>query len=217
MTYHTQDNFRDAFALSEGAFEGLRTYHSLLIKWQKAINLVSNKTLDEAWHRHFADSAQVAELIPSEAGKKVYADLGCGGGFPGLVVAMMRPELIVHMVESDERKGQFMRSVIREAGVENAQVHTQRIEDVAEVFTPDYVSARALAPLPRLLAYCGAWIEARGGVRFYFLKGEQAEDEIQAARESFDFTLTTTPSLTDKRAQILMLENVFAKDSGAGF
>jgi len=208
MIDYTQDNIQRAFALSDAAFEGLKIYHNLLIKWQKAINLVSNNTLDEAWHRHFADSAQLSRLIPVEDGVRGYADLGCGGGFPGLVIAMMRPELEVHLVESDERKGQFMRTVIREAGVKNVTVHTERIENVAGDFIPDYISARALASLSKLLDYCQPWIDANPDLRFYFLKGEQAVDEIDEAHKFYDFSIKTTPSVTDERAQILLMERV---------
>ena len=235
MTQYTQDNIREVFAISDEAFRGLEAYYALLVKWQKAINLVSNNTLSEAWHRHFADSAQVARLIVHENkeecilhnasreevgglfddkggvlqyNKKVYADLGCGAGFPGLVIAMMRPELDVHLVESDERKGQFMRTVIREAGVKNATVHTQRIEDMTDEFTPDLVSARALASLSKLLGYCQPWIEANADLQFYFLKGERASEELEEARGAYDFSVKITPSVTEAQAQILLLSSV---------
>ena len=205
MNHYTQDNIQQHFALSDEAFEGLIIYHKLLIKWQKAINLVSNKTLQEVWHRHFADSVQLAQLMPE---KGVYADLGCGAGFPGLVIAMMRPELDVHLVESDERKGQFMRTVIREAGVKNATVHAARIEDMTAVLAPDFVSARALASLRELLDYCQPWINVNPDLRFYFLKGAQAVDEIEEARKAYDFIVQTSPSATEEQAQILLLEKV---------
>lgn len=212
MTIYTQDNIQQVFALSDEVFEGLKIYHKLLIKWQKAINLVSNNTLDEVWHRHFADSMQIARLIPEEDGARVYADLGCGGGFPGLVIAMMRPELDVHLVESDERKGQFMRTVVRETGINNVTIHTKRVEDVTGDFIPDFVSARALASLPKLLEYCQSWIEVNPDLRFYFLKGERADEELDEARQAYDFSVRITPSLTDARAQILLLECVRTLD-----
>ncbi len=208
MIQYTQDNIQQEFALSDAVFESLKTHHNLLIKWQKTINLVGNKTLADAWHRHFADSAQLSRLIPEDDDKRVYVDLGCGGGFPGLVIAMMRPELDVHLVESGERKGQFMRTVIREAGVRNASVHTRRIEDIMGEFTPDYISARALAPLLKLLDYCRPWIVANPALRFYFLKGERAGEELKEAREAYNFDLSTIPSMTDKRAQIQLLGQV---------
>lgn len=207
MTHYTQDNIQEALALSDEMFEGLTTYHNLLIKWQKAINLVSPKTVVEAWHRHMADSAQLARLMPK---KGVYADLGCGAGFPGLVIAIMRPDLQVHLVESDERKGQFMRTVIREVGVRNAMVHMQRIEDVVAggAFAPDFVSARALASLSALLDYCAPWAKDNPALKFYFLKGQKAGEEIGDARSSYSFRATTTPSVTDENAQIVLLKDV---------
>ena len=139
--------------------EQLEAYHKLLFKWQKAINLISPKTLQDSWSRHFLDSAQIYKFIPESA--KTYADLGCGGGFPGLVIAILKPELQTTLVESDERKGQFMRTVIREAGISNAKVVTERIEHYVEgtETTPDLVSARALASLDKLCKFVLPWAQ----------------------------------------------------------
>ena len=135
---------------------------------------------------------------------------GIHGRAPAIATGLkrMRPELDVHLVESGERKGQFMRTVIREAGVRNASVHTRRIEDIMGEFTPDYISARALAPLLKLLDYCRPWIVANPALRFYFLKGERAGEELKEAREAYNFDLSTIPSMTDKRAQIQLLGQV---------
>ena len=87
-----------------------------LERWQKAINLVSRNTLDGAWKRHVLDSAQVVPLIPIEA--KSLADLGSGGGFPGLVIAALRPDLQITMIESDARKAAFLGEAGRKMGFE---------------------------------------------------------------------------------------------------
>lgn len=181
----------------------LRIYEELLIKWQKAINIVAPSTIPDVWNRHIIDSVQVSSLIPENT--KVYADLGCGGGFPGLVVALMTPALEVHLVESDERKCQFMRTVIRETGAENVRVHTIRIEESYDEFTPDLLSARALAALPKLLTLCQPWVIKNPDVRMIFMKGQRAEEEIGDAKKSFDFTYDKIESLTDKQACILRI------------
>lgn len=204
----TKSDFRKLFNVSDAVFAQVETYHALLEKWNKAINIVSPKSLPESWHRHFIDSAQVSQFIPE--GTKIYADLGCGGGFPGLVVAMMRPELTVHLVESDERKGQFMRTVIREAGLKNVTVHTKRVEDVTGDFTPDVVSARALKSLEELFEFVLPWAVANPALQMVFMKGEKAEEEIAAARERFDFTVQTHPSITDSGAGVLCITNLIS-------
>ena len=153
---YTEDDIQGLFDVSRETLEKIRIYHTLLLKWNKAINLVSPKTISESWHRHFIDSAQVSQFIPSDI--RVYADLGCGGGFPGLVIAMMRPDLDVHLVESDERKGQFMRSVSRETSLNNVTIHTKRVEAVIDDFAPDFVTARALASLGVLFDYVFPWV-----------------------------------------------------------
>jgi 16S rRNA (guanine527-N7)-methyltransferase len=206
MMLYTRDDFRRLIPVSDAVFANIAAYHDLLVKWQKAINLVSPKTIPESWHRHLLDSAQMAQYIPASA--KVYADLGCGGGFPGLVVAMMRPELHVHLVESDERKGQFMRTVARETGTKNVTIHTKRVEAVTEDFTPDFVTARALASLEILLDYTYPWAMQNSALQMGFMKGKGAEDEISAAQQRYMFTAESHQSLTDPEARIVCLQGV---------
>lgn len=203
-------DFRKLFDVSDAVFAQIETYHALLEKWNKAINIVSPKSLPESWHRHFIDSAQVSRFIPE--GTKIYADLGCGGGFPGLVVAMMRPELTVHLVESDERKGQFMRTVIRETGSKNVTVHTKRVEDVTGDFTPDLVSARALKSLEELFDFVLPWAVKNPALQMVFMKGEKAEEEIAAAKKRFDFSIKMHSSITDANAQILTIATLREND-----
>lgn len=207
MTLYTKDDFQTLFPKAPPeALTHLSVYQALLVKWNKAINLVSPKTIGESWHRHIIDSAQVAPYISDQA--RCYADLGCGGGFPGLVVAMMRPALDVHLVESDERKGQFMRTVIRETGIKNATVHTARVEDMTDILSPDIVTARALASLEQLFAYCLPWAERKPDFAFCFMKGERADEEVRAAQERFDFTVHKHQSLTDPQAALLVGGNL---------
>jgi len=192
--------------------EKLEIYHALLLKWQKAINLISPKTIDEAWIRHFVDSAQIAKYVSRES--KTIADLGSGAGFPGLVLAMLRPDLNIHLVESDERKCQFLRTVSRETSVD-VTVHNVRIEDATNGISPDIVTARALADLTLLLEYVQPWVEANPALSCLFLKGARAEAELSEARErGFAFDSTLHVSLTDPQARIVNLQNIIPK-SGA--
>ena len=202
---HQKEDFRKLFDISDEMFSQLEIYHSLLLKWQKAINLVSSNSIPQAWHRHFIDSGQLVKLIPDTA--KIYADLGCGAGFPGLVLAIMRPDLEVHLVESDERKCQFMRTVARETGV-NIQIHTKRIENVSDDFCPDFVTARALSSLENLFEYCLPWAQQNKNLELCFLKGARAEEELEIAQKKYFFDYISTPSITDDSAQILSIQNL---------
>jgi len=185
----------------------LEQYHALLLKWQKAINLISPGTVETAWHRHFEDSLQILSLI-SENTKTLY-DLGSGAGFPGLVAAMCRPDLDVHLIESDERKGQFLRTVSRETKA-LITVHTDRIESL-DIAPPDIVTARALADLKTLCGFCENWANANPNFAMIFMKGRNAEQEITDAQAHYDFDLETFPSETDKEAVILRLTNLRKK------
>ena len=184
----------------------LRQYEALLGKWQKAINLVGPATLADSWNRHFVDSAQMAPLLPPEA--KTLYDLGSGAGFPGLVLAILRPELEVTLIESDHKKAAFLSTVSHETKTP-VKVLTTRIEQAAESLpAPDVVSARALASLGDLLTYIKPWALQRPGLLCLFPKGAQADAEIEAAQGFARFSAERIPSRTDPAAQILRLTNI---------
>lgn len=201
----------------------LEQYHALLLKWQKAINLVSPNTVDEAWVRHFADSVQIERYVPRET--KVLADLGCGGGFPGLVLAMVRPDISYHFVESDDRKCQFMRTVSRETKLCDSKraesnvditVHNMRIEDAIAVVKPDIVTARALTSLPALLDYVWPWAIDNEKLECLFMKGAHVGAEIDEACNLYSFDCEQYPSLTDSAARILHIKNIQKKSADNG-
>lgn len=166
-------------------------YARLLRKWQRAINLVSKNTLDDIQTRHFGDSQQLAPYIDDKA--RVY-DLGSGAGFPGLVLAMLRPDLEMHLIESDHRKCQFLRTVSRETNTDIC-IHNNRIEAL-DLEAPDVVMARAFASLSEILDYVSDWAWANPDLELILLKGTQAADEIEAAKKAYDFTAQLTPSET---------------------
>jgi 16S rRNA (guanine527-N7)-methyltransferase len=183
----------------------LKAYLALLLKWQKAVNLVSPSTLPDAWERHFLDSVQVEQYLPQ--GPHVLADLGSGAGFPGLALAMLRPDLDVHLVESDDKKCQFMKTVSRETS-SPVSVHTVRIEDSYALVSPDVITARALAALDKLLTLCWPWAQANPALTMIFLKGEKAEEELEEARKTFEFSCETFPSATDGKARLLRISSL---------
>ena len=191
--------------VSRESLEKLEIYHALLLKWQKAINLISNKTIDEAWIRHFADTVQIESNVPRET--KILVDLGSGAGFPGLILAILRPELDAHLIESDERKCEFLRTVSRETNVD-VTVHISRIEDAYNLISPDIVTARALADLTTLLNYTQPWVEQNPALQCVFLKGAQADEELALAQEVFNFEQQKIASRTDPQGCILKLRNI---------
>ena len=192
--------------VSRETSERLSIYLNLLHRWNKKINLVAPATLQAASHRHFADSLQVIRHIP--VGATRWIDLGSGGGFPGLVIAIdaaiRLPDLSVTLVEADQRKSVFLRTVLRETGVK-AQVISDRIENVPP--SPhDVVSARALAPLAQLLHLSAAF---RGtDTTCLFLKGRKYEEELAAAAEDWHFAHRAVQSQTDPESALLILKDI---------
>lgn len=183
----------------------LRRYHQLLNEWQGMMNLVSKNSLPDAWSRHFEDSLQLLPLLP--AGPAVLADLGSGAGFPGLVVAIARPDIKVHLFESTGKKCRFLETVSRETDIP-VSIHNVRIESVDGTFKADIVTARALANLSVLLDYAAPWVKANPAVSLIFMKGAQADSEVAEARKSWVFDLKEVQSRTEENAKILILTNV---------
>lgn len=180
----------------------LQRYAELLTRWNPAINLVSPATLPDLWSRHIADSVQLAELAPSD-GK--WLDIGSGGGLPGLVVAICRPRLAVTLLDSDARKAAFLRTCVRELSLDNTRVVTARIEKHRPA-AADHVSARALAPLPKLMAYVNQHLSPEGTA--WLMKGETWREEVDLVKKSWQFDLTVHPSQTHEGAAILQMTNI---------
>lgn len=193
--------------VSRETFRRLDLIAELLRRWQKTINLVAPATLPDLWSRHIADSLQLVNHVPADAAR--WVDLGSGGGFPGLVVAAAlaeRPGANVHLVESDTRKAAFLREAARAADLP-ASVHAERIEQVSERLAPGtaVVSARALAPLPRLLELAEPFLAA--GALGVFPKGRDAERELTEARKGWTLDCDLRSSVSDSQARILLVRS----------
>jgi len=197
------ESFAEAFRVPRETILRLTRYGELLGHWQKTTNLVGPSTLKDLWSRHFADSAQLRNLAPAA---RLWLDLGSGAGFPGLVVAMLQtgtPDFRMHLVESNRKKCAFLAEVVR-AVQAPVDIHAMRIEELAEraqSLRPDVVSARALAPLPRLFELAAPFFGE--GTRGLFLKGREAEAEIAAARPGWTFDVRLHPSVTAKDSHIV--------------
>lgn len=199
------DDFARTLDVSRETLDRLKCYAALLEKWQARINLVAKSTLPELWRRHFLDSAQLLPLVraagPDPA--ETWLDLGSGAGFPGLVLATMGAG-DVHLVESDQRKGAFLRQVIRETGAD-ATVHSERIEAL-EPQRVDIITARALAPLDRLLPLAAR--HKRKDTEIWLLKGQHVEEELTQASISWNMRVEEFASQSDPLGRILRIRGL---------
>lgn len=201
--FKNYDFFRHGLDVSRETREKFSVYGALLLKWQKAINLVSNDSLEDMLSRHFLDSAQLVQYLP---GKDIrLADMGSGAGFPGLVIAMMNIAE-VHLIESDVRKATFLREVSRETGTK-VFVHDDRVEDV-KIDNLDVITARALAPLKDLFVMAKKLSTKDHPFTCLFMKGEKAEDELLKARKHWKFSVTSYQSITEQSGKILKINDL---------
>ncbi len=211
--------FQNDTGVSRETLDRLTAYVDLLETWQKKINLIGPKTLSQVWRRHILDSAQIMALIRHPPGGRIAAeegagppriliDLGSGAGFPGLVLAVMDREaqlpLEVHLIESDQRKCVFLREAARIAEVE-VTVHETRAEDLTP-FTADIITARACAPLDRLLGYAHRfWGPGTTGL---FHKGQDVEKELVQATKSWSMVTQLCPSRSDPSGFIVSVNDL---------
>lgn len=197
-------------SVSRETIERLKAYQALLEKWNGAINLVARSTISSFWERHVVDSAQLYSQMP--VGCQNWLDAGSGGGLPGIVIAGIAkehaPSMTVHLVESDQRKATFLRRVVETLDL-NAKVSIARIEAIP-VQSADVFSARALASLNVLLGYADRHLKPTGTA--IFPKGERYAQEIAESRTNWHFDVVTKPSLTDTKAQVLVVKGITRVD-----
>jgi 16S rRNA (guanine527-N7)-methyltransferase len=192
--------------VSRETIDRLKAVELLLAKWNPAINLVSKASLSDTWVRHILDSAQLYRLAPGPINH--WVDLGSGGGFPGLIVAIIAAELDpqrrITLVESDQRKATFLRQAAQSVDLSVAVI-ADRIERIPPL-NADVLSARALAALRELCGFADRHL-AQDGLAL-FPKGATYKDEIAQAGRSWRFDLTVHPSETDSSAVILSLKAI---------
>ena len=198
----TSEDFQRLIHVSRETLVRLEAYAELLIKWQAKLNLVSSASLGDIWRRHMLDSAQLLGLAPAAA--RTWLDLGSGAGFPGLVLAIMGVAE-VHVVESNGRKCAFLEAAASATGTTNLVVRNQRIEDV-EPWVVDVVTARALAPLPRLAELAYPFLGPR--TICIFPKGQDVENELTEAGKYWNMTIDRVPSRSGFSGTILRLQGL---------
>jgi 16S rRNA (guanine527-N7)-methyltransferase len=186
------------------ADDRLRQFATLLLRWNASLNLIAARDAAVVWDRHIADSLQLVPLMPAGLARAI--DLGTGGGFPGLVLAIATG-IPFDLIESDQRKASFLRSAVLETGAP-ATVHCCRIEDAAVPPAP-LLTARALAPLPRLLPLAARFLTGDGIC--LFLKGAKVDDELTAAARDWAMTVDRLPSRTSADGTVLRIAGLHAR------
>jgi len=185
----------------------LDRFVAVLLDWQQHTNLIAPSTVPNLWTRHIADSLQLLALAPEA---QIWVDLGSGGGFPGLVIACAladTPGAQIHLVESTQKKAAFLREATQ-ATRAPAVIHAERIADFVKHAPQriDIVTARALAPLPKLLAE--AYPLLKTPARGLFPKGQDVAIELTEAAKCWNVQVTLAPSRTDPRSRIIVLDAI---------
>ena len=205
MTVYSRKDFARELDVSRETLVAFDAWHELLKKWNQTINLVSPAAMQGFWRRHALDSWQATRFLPQGATRAI--DLGSGAGFPGVALGIAMRERgsgDVLLVESAGKKATFLRTVARELDLP-VRVAAERAEALQEPEF-DVVSARAFAPLPRLLSHAERfWGQGTMGV---FLKGEGVEAEIAEARRTYAFDVDSHASLTSDRGKVLVVRGL---------
>lgn len=162
-------------------------------------NLVSSASLAQAWQRHIADSIQLLAHAPAEMG--CWADLGSGAGPPGLVIAIARPQWNVRLIESRKRRIEFLQMIINELGLQHCRVIGAKLEDVEDL-AADVISARAFAPLPKLLRLSSRF--STPDTVWLLPKGRSAAKELEDQPSGIKRMFHVEHSATDPQAGILV-------------
>jgi 16S rRNA (guanine527-N7)-methyltransferase len=198
---------RVAENVSRETFQELLSFQESFFAWNGRINLVAASTEVDFWRRHILDSAQLWRLAPTAT---KWIDIGSGGGLPGLVIAFLlkgRGNGAIDLVESNRKKAGFLQTMIGQYDLP-AKAYPIRIEDAAALATlsPEIVTARALAPLPRLFPMIYPWISM--GSRALLHKGRDYRAEVEESTDQWQFDLIEHPSVTDADAVILEVSHL---------
>ena len=201
----TYKDFKVKTDINDERLEKLKTYLNLIKIWQKKFNLISQKSFESIWERHFLDSYQILKLIGN---KKRILDIGSGAGFPAIVCAICSNNNF-DLVEINQKKCNFLNEVKDIIGIKNIFIHHSRIENLKIINNFDYISARAVTSLDKLLKYSFKFY--KNGMYCIFLKGKTVSKEIEIAKKKFVFDFKSVNSITNKDGKILLIKNINKK------
>jgi 16S rRNA (guanine527-N7)-methyltransferase len=202
--------FRESTNVSRETIERLEKYSEALKEWSAKLNLIGPGTMDHIWHRHFLDSAQfLSHAPPKDNGTpQVWADIGSGAGFPGMVLAIMGASP-VHLVEANSNKCEFLAAVASATGTD-VTIHDHRVENmIAEDFSPtgvDVIAVRAVSPLPKLLGSLRKILTPK--TVLLLAAGQDVELALTKAGKSWKMTVERLPSLTHPASNILRIQDL---------
>lgn len=179
----------------------LEALSAALINENQRQNLISRPSEAQMWVRHIADSTQLLRLVPRETPSRPWLDLGTGAGFPGLVIAALRPEWKIVLVESRARRVEWLEHMVRELDLGNCRVEGRRLE-LVEPFKASVISARAFAPLEKLLNLSAPF--STKATTYLLPKGRSAAQELQAMPRKIRGMFHVEQSLTDEEAGIIV-------------
>ena len=206
MAQHISDDVLARLNVSRESFVQIETYVELLLTWQAKINLIGPSTIEDVWRRHVLDSLQLLPLMRNKT--EAIADLGSGAGIPGLILAL-GGNLRADLYESNGKKVAFLREAIRQTKA-NAIVHQTRLETLEDHLPeriPQYVTARALAPLERLLFWAEPLLK-RGAIGL-FHKGQDVDSEVNEATKFWKMgAIIRHASMTDSDGTILEVKEI---------
>jgi 16S rRNA (guanine527-N7)-methyltransferase len=191
----------------------LDRFVELLLDTQSHTNLIGPATIPEVWTRHIADSLQLLDLAPDA---KVWLDLGSGAGFPGLVIACKLADqsgIAIHLVESTRKKAAFLQHVAETLALP-VTVHHMRVEDLSPAFAPEVITARALAPLPKLFGYVAPLLKS--GAKALLPKGQDVEAELTEAAKYWKIEADLVASRTNPAGRIVVVRGLLRRAEAQG-
>ena len=201
----TYKDFKIKTKINDETLEKLKAYLYLIKIWKKKFNIISQESFESIWGRHFLDSYQILKLIGN---KKRILDIGSGAGFPAIVCAICSNNSF-HLVESNKKKCNFLNEVKYAVNIKNIVIHNSRIENLKIKNNFDYISARAVAPLVKLLKYSFKFYKK--DMYFVFLKGKTVYKEIKIAKKKFIFDVKIIKSITSNEGNVLVIKKIKKK------
>ena len=205
MFCKTEQHFRKITNVSYETITKLNKYLILLKNSQLKFNLVSNKSLEDIWNRHFLYSFQIIKFIGNN---KRMLDFGSGAGFPGMVCGICSTNY-VYLVDSNKKKVSFLKQIKKKLNLKNVFVYHTRIENFRTKKKFDVICSRAVSSLENLLSYTIDFSNLN--TRFIFLKGKKVDKEIIFSKKKWSYNLKCETSITNKEGKILIIKNLKKK------
>ena len=205
MFCKTEQHFRKITNVSYETITKLNKYLILLKNSQLKFNLVSNRSLEDIWNRHFLDSFQIIKFIGNN---KRMLDFGSGAGFPGMVCGICSTNY-VYLVDSNKKKVSFLKQIKKKLNLKNVFVYHTRIENFRTKKKFDVICSRAVSSLANLLSYTIDFSNLN--TRFIFLKGKKVDKEIIFSKKKWSYNLKCETSITNKEGKILIIKNLKKK------